>query len=109
MDDFLHRTPSFTDKRLFRLGLATNYGIDEDGVRAAMDRGVNFFLWTVRGNGLKSPLKDALAKRRAEVAVAGFAKLGWFGWGVRKSAESLLKTLGTDYLDVFMLGWLGLG
>jgi aryl-alcohol dehydrogenase-like predicted oxidoreductase len=110
MDDWLHRSPNaFSQKRLFRLGLAANYGIDDDGVRAAMDRGVNFFLWTARGKGLRSPLKAAVGQRRDDVAVAGFATIGYFGWGVRSGAESLLRTLGTDYLDVFLLGWVGVG
>src|SRR6185436_19533397 len=110
MDPWLHRTPSaFPGKNLFRLGLAANYGIDEDGVRAAMDRGVNLFLWTARGKGLRSPLRDALARRRDEVAVVGFAQIGWFGWGVRRGAEKLLRELGVDHLDVYLLGWLGIG
>src|SRR5262249_17823826 len=47
MSSFLHRAPTaFPGKNLFRLGLAANYGINEDGVRAAMDRGVNLFLVT---------------------------------------------------------------
>jgi aryl-alcohol dehydrogenase-like predicted oxidoreductase len=35
--------------------------------------------------------------------------LGWgfFGRQVRRSVESALHKLGTDYLDVFKLGWLG--
>jgi aryl-alcohol dehydrogenase-like predicted oxidoreductase len=35
--------------------------------------------------------------------------LGWgfFGWQVRRSVEDALRKLGTDYLDVFKLGWLG--
>jgi aryl-alcohol dehydrogenase-like predicted oxidoreductase len=34
--------------------------------------------------------------------------LGWvFGWQVRRSVESALQKLDTDYLDVFKLGWLG--
>ncbi|MBI4957738.1 MAG: aldo/keto reductase [Myxococcales bacterium] len=108
--DWLHRAPSaFHGKRLLRLGLAANYGIDEAGVRAAMDRGVNLFLWTARAKGLRSPLKEALAGRRDEVAVVGYATIGWFGWSVRRAAESLLRTLGTDHLDVLLLGWLGVG
>ena len=37
------------------------------------------------------------------------AHLGWgfFGWQVRRSVEKALRTLNTDYLDVFKLGWLG--
>jgi predicted aldo/keto reductase-like oxidoreductase len=110
MDSWLYRSPAaVSTKRLFRLGLAANYGIDEDGVQAAMDRGVNFFVWTARGKGLRSPLKAAVGQRRDSVAVAGFATLGWFGWGVRSGAEGLLRALGTDYLDVFLLGWVGVG
>jgi aryl-alcohol dehydrogenase-like predicted oxidoreductase len=111
MDSWLYATPAaFHGKRLHRLGLATNYGIDEDGVRAAMDRGINLFLWTGRGKkGLKSPLRDALKQRRDEVAVVGYATIGFFGWTVRRGAESLLKELGTDRIDVLLLGWLGVG
>src|SRR5258705_10095756 len=110
MHPWLTRTPAaFPDKSLFRLGLAANYGIDEDGVRAAMDRGVNLFLVTTRGKGLRSPLSGALKARRERVAVAGFAQLGWFGWGVRRGVEKLLRELGADYLDVYLLSWLGIG
>jgi aryl-alcohol dehydrogenase-like predicted oxidoreductase len=111
MDSWLSATPSaFQGKRVHRLGLATNYGIDEDGVRAAMDRGVNLFLWTTRGKkGLKNPLRDALKQRRDEVAVVGFATIGYFGWSVRRGAEGLLKDLGVDRVDVLLLGWLGVG
>jgi aryl-alcohol dehydrogenase-like predicted oxidoreductase len=111
MNDWLYGAPpAFGGKRLFRLGLASNYGIDEDGVRAAMDRGVNAFLWNSRGKkGLKSPLREAIAGRRDQVTVMGFASPGWFGWTVRRGAESLLRELGTDYLDVLLLGWVGVG
>jgi aryl-alcohol dehydrogenase-like predicted oxidoreductase len=105
-----HATPAaFGGKRIFRLGLAANYGIDEDGVRLAMDHGVNLFLWTMRSGSLKSPLREALKGRRDQVAVVGFATLGYFGWGVRRGAESLLKELGVEKLDVLMLGWVGVG
>ncbi|MBI5498784.1 MAG: aldo/keto reductase [Deltaproteobacteria bacterium] len=108
MEEWLYRTPSaFRGKRLFRLGLAANYGIDEPGVRAAMDRGVNLFLWTLRAPGLAAPLREALRGRRDRVAVIGYSLIGWFGWGVRRGAEGLLKDLRTDYLDVLLLGWLG--
>ncbi len=110
MNDWLHTSPkALHGKTVHRLGLAANYGIDEDGVRVAMDRGVNLFLWTGRHKGLRSPLIDAVKKKRDSVAIIGFAKVGWFGWGVRSGAESLLKELSTDHLDVLLLGWLGVG
>jgi aryl-alcohol dehydrogenase-like predicted oxidoreductase len=110
MDEWLHRTPhAFHGKRVFRLGLSASFGVDEAGVRYAMDRGVNLFLHTMRAKGLRTPLKEALAGRREEVAVVAYAHVGWFGWGVRRGAEAALKELGCDYLDVLMLGWLGVG
>lgn len=101
------RPKAFRGKDLFRLGLAGNFGVDEGAVRAAMDRGVNFFLWTLRSKGLREPLREALRQRREQVAVAGYAMIGWFGWGVRRGAESVLRELGTDHLDVLLLGWMG--
>jgi aryl-alcohol dehydrogenase-like predicted oxidoreductase len=110
MNDWLYRTPAaFGGKKVFRLGLAANYGIDEDGVRAAMDRGVNLFLWTANRKGIERPVREAMKGRRDDVAVVGFATIGYFGWGVRRGAESVLRSLGTDYLDVLLLGWLGVG
>lgn len=110
MNDWLHRSPTaFRGKKIFRLGLAGNYGIDEDGVRAAMDRGVNLFLWTARRKGMDRPVREALKSRRDEIAIMGFVTVGYFGWGVRRGAESLLRGLGVDYLDVLQLGWLGVG
>jgi len=107
--DWLYRTtPAIPGKRLFRLGLAANYGIDEGGVRYAMDRGVNLFFVTLfRDGDLRKPLREALRRRRDEIAVVGVATPGWFGWNVRRSAEKALKDLGVDSLDVFLLGWLG--
>jgi aryl-alcohol dehydrogenase-like predicted oxidoreductase len=108
MDSWLYRTPrALPEKRIFRLGLSATYGIDEAGVRCAMDRGVNLFLHTMRDMQLRTPLKEALAGRREEVAVVAYAHVGWFGWGVRRGAEAALKELGTDYVDVLLLGWLG--
>ncbi len=108
MSDWLYRTPAaFPGKRLFRLGLAGSYGVEEAGVRAAMDRGVNLFLVTMRDKGLRRPLREALRARREEVAVIAYVTIGWFGWGVRRGAESALRDLGTDYVDLLLLGWLG--
>jgi aryl-alcohol dehydrogenase-like predicted oxidoreductase len=95
------------EKRAFRLGLAANYGIDEAGVAAAMDRGVNVFLSTWRGKGLKNPLREAVQSRRDDVIVIGITTVAWTAGNVRRGAERLLRDLKTDYLDVFLMGWVG--
>lgn len=106
--DFTHRELRVIGKRVFRLGLAANYGIDEAGVRAALDRGMNYLYLTQRGSMAK-PLRDALAKNRDNIVVATGPSVGWFGGSVRRSAERQLKKLGVDYIDVFQLPWLGVG
>ncbi len=108
MSSWLYRTPTaFSGKKLFRLGLVTSFGLDETGVRAGMDRGVNFFVWTVRNGALRGPLGEAFKSRREQVALVAYATIGWFGWGVRSGAEKLLRDLKLDYLDGYLLGWLG--
>lgn len=108
MSDWLYSSPrALGKKRAFRLGLAANYGIDEDGVGAAMDRGVNVFFSTWRGKGLKNPLRNAVKTRREDVVVIGITTLGWTAGNIRRGAERLLRDLQTDYLDVFLMGWVG--
>ena len=106
--DFTHRELRVIGKRVYRLGLAANYGIDEAGVRAAIDRGINYLYLTPRG-AMAKPLKDALARERDKIVVATGPLVGYFGGSVRRSAERNLKKLGTDYLDIFQLPWLGVG
>ena len=56
MTDWLYRHPTaFPNKKLHRLGLACNYGIDESGVRVAIERGVNAFLWTMKNKPFRAP------------------------------------------------------
>jgi aryl-alcohol dehydrogenase-like predicted oxidoreductase len=108
VSDFLHRELRGIGKRVFRLGLAANYGIEEAGIRSALDRGVNYLYLTPRG-AMAKPLRDAIARDRDKLVIAAGPTVGFFGGSIRRSAERLLKKLGTDYLDVFQLMWLGVG
>ena len=62
----------------------------------------------MKNKPFRAPLGEALHSRREQVAVIGYSTIGWFGWGVRQGAENLLKELKVDYLDVYLLGWLGI-
>src|SRR5258705_13716170 len=104
--DFTHRELKAIGKRVFRLGLAANYGIEEAGIRAAFERGINYVFLTPRGK-MARPLRDAIAKDRDKLVIACGPTLGWFGRSIRRSAERTLRKLGTEYLDVFQLNWLG--
>lgn len=45
-DDFLYRDVPAFGRRMFRLGLATNYGVDGQDLEWALDQGVNYVFWT---------------------------------------------------------------
>ncbi len=106
--DFLHREVKALGRKVFRLGLAANYGIREEDIRKALDGGVDYVFYTAYRTGeLRPALRDVLAKDRGRYVVATLPTLGYFGGSVRRGAEAALKNLGTDYLDVYQLGWLG--
>lgn len=106
-DDFLHKYLPAVKKRVFRLGLAANYGIDDAGVRHAFERGVNYVFWPIRDQSTVPALRDALRRDREKMIVAAIPSTGLFGFTLRRAAEKALRELGTDYLDIFQMGWLG--
>lgn len=101
---FLYREPPALRKRVHRLGLAASFGIDEAGIREALDAGVNYVFLT-RGV-LERPVRDAIRRGRERIVVATGPVLGWFPGSIRRAAEKRLRSLGTDYLDVLQLFWL---
>ena len=107
-DSFTRRHLRLVDKPVHRLGLACNFGLDADGAATAFERGVNYVYWTNhRVARVRPVLKQALAKDRARFVVATGPTLAFFGRSVRAGAEKALRELGTDYLDVLQLFWLG--
>ena len=107
MNDFTHRTLPVVDKKVTRLGLATNYGIDADGIRAAVDRGMNYLFWTPRTPATTPAIKDVLAKDRDGIVLCTGPTTAWWGGNVRKFTENTLRLLGTDHLDVLQAFWVG--
>ena len=95
-------------KRVFRLGLAGNYGVETADVLYAAERDVNYWLWGRTFKRMTPALREILQGDRDKhvVAVLGNAFLAG---GVRRSIERALTRLGTDYLDIFKLGWVGRG
>ena len=106
-DDFLHKYVPALKKRVFRLGLAANYGIDDAGVRRAFERGVNYVFWPIRERGTVPALRDALRRNRDNMVVSAIPSTGFLGFTLRRAAEKALRELQTDYLDIFQMGWLG--
>jgi len=107
IDDFLNRDVRAFGRRVFRLGLATNYGIESQDLEWALEQGVDYIFWTPTARRVTKSLKAALKRNRESILLACGPTIGYFGGGIRRSCERLLKKLETDYLDVFQLFWLG--
>src|SRR5262245_45353955 len=107
--DFSHRELRAVGKRVHRLGLALNFGLDEDGARAALDRGIGYLFWPLARQRMVGLIRDELRRDRERFVVATGPSTAYFGGSVRRTAEKALRALGTDYLDVFHLFWLGVG
>ncbi len=106
-DDFSHRYIPVLKKRVFRLGLAGNYGIDEAGIRTAFERGMNYVFWPIRDSASLPVLREALRRDRERMVIAAIPSTGYVGFTLRRAAEKALRELQTDYLDIFQMGWLG--
>ena len=104
--EFIYRDVRAFGKRVHRLGLAMSFGIDEAGVRAAAERGVNYLFWTPRMKKSTPAVRELLRRDRERYVLATGPAFAYFGGSVRRAAERALKLLGVDYLDVFQLFWL---
>lgn len=106
-------SPSFTHtdlpvlgKRVLRLGVAGNYGLQTDDILHAAERGVGFWLWSPRFKKVTPALKEILSGHREEHVVAAI-DMAYTAGSVRRGVDKALKKLGTDHLDLYLLGWLG--
>lgn len=107
--DFLYRDLPVVNKRVHRLGLSFNFGLDGAGLEEALGAGLNYLFWNrvAGGSELREVIKGALRRDREKYVLSAGAKLGFFRGGVRRGAEALLRSFGVDYIDVFHLFWLG--
>ncbi|MEZ4445455.1 MAG: hypothetical protein R3B72_40650, partial [Polyangiaceae bacterium] len=98
-DAFLYRDLPVVDKRVHRLGLVFNRGIDAAGVETALDAGINYLFWNkIRKNDTFDVVKAALHRDRERYVLAGGGGLGFYGGGVRMGVERLLKAFDVDYV-----------
>jgi len=108
VSDFAHRELPAVKKTAFRVGLACNFGIDARAAEAAFERGVNLVYWTTfRTGGVRPAVKAALNRDRERMILVTGTSIGWFGFNVRNAAESMLRKLETEYIDVFLIHWVG--
>jgi aryl-alcohol dehydrogenase-like predicted oxidoreductase len=106
-DDFLYRDVTALDRRVFRLGLAANFGIEGADLEWALEQGVNYIFWTPSARKVTQSLQAALKRDRESLVLASGPTTAYFGGSIKRACDRLLKTLGTEYLDVFQIFWLG--
>jgi len=108
-NDFLYRDVPAFGRRMCRLGLAANFGIDGQDLEWALEKGINYVFWTPYSRRVTKSLKAIMNRDRESLVLASGPTTGYFGGSIKRACERLLKKLGTDYLDVFQLFWLGRG
>jgi aryl-alcohol dehydrogenase-like predicted oxidoreductase len=104
-DDFSHRT--ILGKLVHRYGISASYGLDEAGVREAIDLGANYLFWTPRKKYLTEVIREVVAKDRERFFLATGPTLAYFAGSVRRATEKALRASGSDYLDVVQVFWAG--
>ena len=94
-------------KSIHRYGISASYGLDEAGVREAIELGANYIFWSPAKKFLKTVVKDVVMKDRDRFMLATGPILGYFAGSVRRAAEKALRASGSDYLDVVQVFWAG--
>lgn len=103
---FFEATLGRTGRRVFRLGLASSYGIGASGVEEAVERGVNYIYWgSLRRPGFGKGLKNAAARLGRERLVVVIQSYSRLGFAIGPSLQCALSRLGLEYADVLLLGW----
>ena len=86
------------------IGLGSSYGLSREDVEWAFDRGCNYLYWgSLRRGGFGRAMRHLARTRRDEVVLVA-QSYARFGWLVRRSIHSALRRLGTDRIDVLLLG-----
>ncbi len=104
--DFSYAQLPVLNKKVFRLGIAGNYGLESDNIRWAAEHGANYWLWGASFKKVTEGIGEVIKQDRDKHIVA---LLGWgyYGGQIRRGVENALRKLKTDYIDVYKLGWLG--
>lgn len=107
-NEFKYSKLPVVEKEVFRLGLASNFGIDEKTVEQALEEyGMNYLFWTPHMGKATEAVKRALKKDRERYVIATGPTLAWWASSLRRYVEKALTVLETDYLDFLHMFWVG--
>ena len=107
MTDFLYREVPVLGRRIHRIGIVGNYGIDPETFEAALDAGVNYVFWTPKMRKITPVLKAALKRDRSSVVLATGPTFAFTGASLQKSADAIRRQLDIDQIDILQQFWLG--
>jgi aryl-alcohol dehydrogenase-like predicted oxidoreductase len=106
MSDFRERVVlGRTGLRVSKLGLGASYGAPKEAYLEAFERGVNYFYWgSRRRDDMGDALREIVPRRREDLVLVlqSYARVGFV---LKLSVERALRSLGTEYADVLLLGW----
>jgi aryl-alcohol dehydrogenase-like predicted oxidoreductase len=106
-DTFAHITLPHVNKRALRLGVAGNYGLGEDDLLHAAERGANFWMYNPHWKPITRALRQIVAPQPERHVVAVLGMASYSGGMLRRLTEKSLRSLGIDQLDLLLLPWLG--
>jgi aryl-alcohol dehydrogenase-like predicted oxidoreductase len=94
-----------TGLRVTPLGIASSFGVKEQDVERAFERGVDYFYWgSSRRGSFGRGVRHLAAKHRERmtIVVQSYTRAGFL---MQPSLEIALRRLGTEYTDLLLLGW----
>jgi aryl-alcohol dehydrogenase-like predicted oxidoreductase len=101
--DFVHTTLGKTNLQVHRLGLSATYRPGKKAIYKALDEGVNYFFWFNIDSQMISVLRDVIKTNRDRYIIStGAYNLVYGHPNLRRTLEKRLRTLRTDYIDVFL-------
>jgi aryl-alcohol dehydrogenase-like predicted oxidoreductase len=105
--EFLRREVPALGRSVHRVGVSASFGLDERGIEAAFERGLQYVFWNPTASTLTRVLGRLKPAQRERLVIATGPSFGFTASSVRRRVEHVLKVLGSEYLDVLQLYWLG--
>jgi aryl-alcohol dehydrogenase-like predicted oxidoreductase len=108
---------NFSEKRILgktglqvgRLGLASSYKAPVKAFEEAFERGCNYFVWNsfIRGRSprMRDAIRNIINKGQRDKLVIAMHSYGHNAFINRHYFMKSLKVLGTDYIDIMLLGY----
>jgi len=93
-----------TGLKVGKMGIASAYGISEDGIVKAFENGINYFYWgALRRSGMKTGIKKLITMNRDKIVIV-LQTHTRSGKMLESFVNKKMKILGIDYFDILLIG-----